>query len=207
MDFIKLNIKGISYSQTQVGAYALILEEEFGQRKLPIIIGNFEAQAIAIALEKDLMPPRPLTHDLFLNFAKSFGIEIKSVNIYKLEEGIFYSNIICEDRDGELKEIDSRTSDAIALAVRFNAPIFVLKSVMDRAGIQLEMITESDTEDVDKAIKEIEKELNEVVNVDDIYDELSINELKEMMDEAAKNEDYERAAKLRDELDKRKNDE
>lgn len=207
MDFIKLNIKGISYSQTQVGAYALILEEEFGQRKLPIIIGNFEAQAIAIALEKDLMPPRPLTHDLFLNFAKSFGIEIKSIHIYKLEEGIFYSNIICEDRDGEIKEIDSRTSDAIALAVRFNAPIYVLKSVMERAGIQLEMITETENEEVDLAIKEIEKELNQVAHTSDVYRDLSITELKDMMKEAVANEDYEKAAKLRDELDKRTKDE
>ncbi|MXV38269.1 hypothetical protein GO491_06205 [Flavobacteriaceae bacterium Ap0902] len=206
MDFIKLNIKGISYSQTQVGAYALILEEEFGQRKLPIIIGNFEAQAIAIALEKDLLPPRPLTHDLFVNFAKAFQIEMKSVNIYKLEEGIFYSNIICENTDGEIKEIDSRTSDAIALAVRFNVPIYVLKEVMDRAGIQLEMISEDDA-DVNEAIKEIEKELNEDIAKEDDYSELSINELEDMMGEAAKNEDYETAAKLRDELDKRKENE
>lgn len=207
MNLIKLNIKGISYSQTQVGAYALILEEEFGDRKLPIIIGNFEAQAIAIALEKDIEPPRPLTHDLFANFAKTFGIEIISVNIYKLEEGIFYSNIICENQDGQIKEIDSRTSDAIALAVRFDAPIYVLQSVMDKAGVQLDMILDSNDDNINDAIKEIEKELQDIVNSEDNYINFSIDELKDMMNEAVKNEDYEKAAKLRDELDKRNKNE
>lgn len=207
MDFIKLNIRGISYSQTQVGAYALILEEEFGGRKLPIIIGNFEAQAIAIALEKDLLPPRPLTHDLFVNFAKIFNISIRSVTIYKLEDGIFYSNIVCEEKDGEVVELDSRTSDAIALAVRFNAPIYVLKSVMDRAGIQLEMLSEEEEEQVQQALKEIEDELsgNAPKGKDD-FSTFSISELKNMMNQAAKSEDYEKAAQIRDELEKRGQD-
>lgn len=208
MDFIKLNIRGISYSQTQVGAYALILEEEFGGRKLPIIIGNFEAQAIAIALEQDLMPPRPLTHDLFVNFAKTFNIEIRSVSIYKLEDGIFYSNIVCEDKDGKIVEIDSRTSDAIALAVRYNAPVYVLKDVMERAGIQLEMLTEEEEEQVQQALKEIEDELLETPTSDeDKYADISDNELKSMMNDAVKNEDYEKAAQLRDELEKRQGNE
>lgn len=208
MDFIKLNIRGISYSQTQVGAYALILEEEFGGRKLPIIIGNFEAQAIAIALEQDLMPPRPLTHDLFVNFAKTFKIEIRSVSIYKLEDGIFYSNIVCEDKDGKIVEIDSRTSDAIALAVRYNAPVYVLKDVMERAGIQLEMLTEEEEEQVQQALKEIEDELLETPTSDeDKYADISDNELKSMMNDAVKNEDYEKAAQLRDELEKRQGNE
>lgn len=204
MDFIKLNIRGISYSQTQVGAYALILEEEFGGRKLPIIIGNFEAQAIAIALEKDLMPPRPLTHDLFVQFAKTFNISIRSVTIYKLEDGIFYSNIVCEEKDGDVVELDSRTSDAIALAVRFNAPIYVMKSVMDRAGIQLEMLSEEEEEQVQQALKDIEEELSGTPPKS--RDELSaytIKELKSLMNEAAKSEDYEKAAQIRDELEKR----
>ena len=207
MDFIKLNIRGISYSQTQVGAYALILEEEFGGRKLPIIIGNFEAQAIAIALEKDLMPPRPLTHDLFMNFAKTFKIGIKSVTIYKLEDGIFYSNLVCEEKDGEIVELDSRTSDAIALAVRFNAPIYVLKSVMDRAGIQLEMLSEEEEEQVQQALKEIEDELSGTSpKGKDRYATYTIKQLKAMMNDAAKAEDYEKAAQIRDELEKRQQD-
>ncbi len=208
MDFVKLNIRGISYSQTQVGAYALILEEEFGGRKLPIIIGNFEAQAIAIALEKDLMPPRPLTHDLFVNFAKKLSVIIRSVTIYKLEDGIFYSNIVCEDKDGEVIELDSRTSDAIALAVRFNAAIYVLKSVMDRAGVQLEMLTEEEEETVQKALKEIEEELSETPQgpAEDLYSKFSIKELKSMMNKAVKSEDYEKAAQIRDEIEKRQQD-
>lgn len=207
MDFIKLNIRGISYSQTQVGAYALILEEEFGGRKLPIIIGNFEAQAIAIALEKDLMPPRPLTHDLFMSFAKTFKISIKSVTIYKLEDGIFYSNLVCEEKDGEIVELDSRTSDAIALAVRFNAPIYVLKSVMDRAGIQLEMLSEEEEEQVQQALKEIEDELSGTSpKGKDRYATYTIKQLKAMMNDAAKAEDYEKAAQIRDELEKRQQD-
>lgn len=208
MDFVKLNIRGISYSQTQVGAYALILEEEFGGRKLPIIIGNFEAQAIAIALEKDLMPPRPLTHDLFVNFAKKLNVNMRSVTIYKLEDGIFYSNIVCEDSDGEVMELDSRTSDAIALAVRFNASIYVLKSVMDRAGVQLEMLTEEEEESVHQALKEIEEELKESPKSSDenLYSDLTIKELKSMMNKAVKSEDYEKAAQIRDEIDKRQGD-
>ena len=185
----------------------MILEEEFGGRKLPIIIGNFEAQAIAIALEKDLMPPRPLTHDLFMNFAKTFKIGIKSVTIYKLEDGIFYSNLVCEEKDGEIVELDSRTSDAIALAVRFNAPIYVLKSVMDRAGIQLEMLSEEEEEQVQQALKEIEDELSGTSpKGKDRYATYTIKQLKAMMNDAAKAEDYEKAAQIRDELEKRQQD-
>src|SRR5690554_3906718 len=186
MDFVKLNIRGISYSQTQVGAYALILEEEFGGRKLPIIIGNFEAQAIAIALEKDLTPPRPLTHDLFVNFAKKLNANIRSVTIYKLEDGIFYSNLVCEDKDGEVMELDSRTSDAIALAVRFKAPIYVIKSVMDRAGVELEMLTEEEEENVQQTLKEIEDEITESLEAaqGEDYSKYTIKELKSMMNKA-----------------------
>lgn len=205
MDFVKLNIRGISYSQTQVGAYALILEEEFGGRKLPIIIGNFEAQAIAIALEKDLTPPRPLTHDLFVNFAKKLNANIRSVTIYKLEDGIFYSNLVCEDKDGEVLELDSRTSDAIALAVRFKAPIYVIKSVMDRAGVELEMLTEEEEENVQQALQEIEDEITETLESakKEDYSKFTTKELKSMMNKAAKEENYEKAAKIRDELEKR----
>ncbi|MDO5509842.1 MAG: bifunctional nuclease family protein [Weeksellaceae bacterium] len=205
MDLIKLNIKGISFSQSQAGAYALLLEEEFGDRKLPIIIGNFEAQAIALALEKDLFPPRPLTHDLFANFARHFQINIQSVNIYKLEEGIFYSNIVCVDKDSDIFELDSRTSDAIAMAVRFNAPIYVLKSVMDKAGIEINMITEEDEEEhIESILQDIEDEIKEIVDsAIPEFEGLSKYELEQKLKEALEKEHYELAARLRDELNKR----
>ena len=135
MEKIKLEIAGLSYSQTQSGAYALVLSESIGKRRLPIIIGGFEAQAIAIELEK-MTPSRPLTHDLFKNFADRFEIVIKQVIIHKLVDGVFYSSIICE-RDGLEEIVDARTSDAIALALRFNAPIFTYKNILDKAGIFL----------------------------------------------------------------------
>ena len=138
MSLVRLNIKGISYSQTQNGAYALILSEENGDRKLPIVIGAFEAQSIAIALEKEIMPPRPLTHDLFKTFAKRYKIVVKQVIIHKLLDGVFYSSIICE-REKIEEIIDARTSDAIALALRFNAPIFTYKNILDQAGIHTEV--------------------------------------------------------------------
>ena len=130
MSLIRLNIKGISYSQTQSGAYALILSEENGERKLPIVIGAFEAQSIAIALEKDIRPPRPLTHDLFKNFSDRFSIIVKQVIIHKLVDGVFYSSLICENNNKE-EIIDARTSDAIALALRFSAPIFTYKNILE----------------------------------------------------------------------------
>ena len=136
MSLVKLTIKGISYSQTQNGAYALILNEEDGDRQLPIVIGAFEAQSIAIALEKEITPPRPLTHDLFKTIADKYEIVITQVIIHKLVDGVFYSSIVCE-RDALEEVIDARTSDAIALALRFNAPIFTYKNILDKAGIFL----------------------------------------------------------------------
>lgn len=208
MDLVKLNIRGISYSQTQVGAYALILEEQAGNRKLPIIIGNFEAQAIAIALEKDLKPPRPLTHDLFTHFIQKIGAEMLSVTIYKLEEGIFYSSILFEDKDGRTFEIDSRTSDAIALAVRFGAPIYAYKNVVDKAGISIQIITEEDEKEANEALQGIEEELNQIIDevedkTDSAWDEYTTEQIEDIMKKAVKDEDYELAAQLRDELDKR----
>src|SRR6187402_380003 len=143
MSLVKLSIKGISYCQTQNGAYALILNEVDGDRKLPIVIGAFEAQSIAIALEKEIKPPRPLTHDLFKNFADRFDIVIKQVIIHKLVDGVFYSSMIC-DRDKIEEIIDARTSDAIALALRFNAPIFTYKNILDKAGIYLKVNPDSE---------------------------------------------------------------
>ena len=154
MSLVKLTIKGISYSQTQNGAYALILNEVDGERKLPIVIGAFEAQSIAIALEKEIKPPRPLTHDLFRNFAERFDITVKQVIIHKLVDGVFYSSIICE-RDKIEEIIDARTSDAIALALRFSAPIFTYKNILDKAGIYLKNTatdTDKDLQDMDSVL-------------------------------------------------------
>lgn len=206
MDLIRLHIRGISYSQTQTGAYALILEEDFGKRKIPVIIGSFEAQSIALALEKDITPPRPITHDLFTTFARSFHIIVKAVFIYKLKDGIFYSNILFQNRDTDEEiEIDSRTSDAIALAVRFEAPIYATKEILEKAGVYMEMnedelATESTFE---KALDTIENQLN-INDIEDSFTHLTDFEINDLISKAIENEDYETAAKLRDELVKRK---
>ncbi|MDF4223291.1 MULTISPECIES: bifunctional nuclease family protein [Maribacter] len=208
MSLVRLKIKGISYSQTQNGAYALILNEVEGDRKLPIVIGAFEAQSIAIALEKEIKPPRPLTHDLFKNFSDRFDIVIKQVIIHKLVDGVFYSSIICE-RDGIEEIIDARTSDAIALALRFNAPIFTYKTILDKAGIFLKFSSkEKDQKDNDDSIMvdEILQE-GETIEIEsgatDGFTELTIDELEAELKKAVTNEDYEKAAKLRDEISKR----
>ena len=207
MSLVKLSIKGISYSQTQNGAYALILNEVDGERKLPIVIGAFEAQSIAIALEKEIKPPRPLTHDLFKNFADSFGIAIKQVIIHKLVDGVFYSSIICE-RDKIEEIIDARTSDAIALALRFNAPIFTYKNILDKAGIFLKnnpMNPEKDAQDIDDVLSNPEtfKQNEESNQSGGAYANQSLEQLNEMLEQAVQQEDYEKAAKIRDEISKR----
>ncbi len=207
MSLVKLSIKGISYSQTQNGAYALILNEVDGERKLPIVIGAFEAQSIAIALEKEIKPPRPLTHDLFKNFAERFDITVKQVIIHKLVDGVFYSSIICE-RDKIEEIIDARTSDAIALALRFNAPIYTYKNILDKAGIYLK----SNTQDLDKDSQEIDDVLSnpetfgheeESNQSGRIYIKHTLQELNELLEQAVEQEDYEKAAKIRDEISKR----
>lgn len=209
MSLVRLKIKGISYSQTQNGAYALILNEVEGDRKLPIVIGAFEAQSIAIALEKEIKPPRPLTHDLFKNFADRFDIVIKQVIIHKLVDGVFYSSIICE-RDKIEEIIDARTSDAIALALRFGAPIFTYKTILDKAGIYLKFSSkdkEKETGDDSIVVDEILQE-SEAVEIDSgassAYKEMTLEELRAELDKAVASEDYEKAAKLRDEISKRK---
>ncbi|WP_303840266.1 bifunctional nuclease family protein [Apibacter mensalis] len=206
MDLIRLHIRGISYSQTQTGAYALILEEDFGKRKIPVIIGSFEAQSIALALEKDITPPRPITHDLFTTFAKSFHIVVKAVFIYKLKDGVFYSNILFQNRDTDEEiEIDSRTSDAIALAVRFEAPVYATKEILEKAGVYTEMNEdELDNESTfEKALDTIENQLN-INDIEDSFAHLTDSEINDLISKAIENEDYETAAKLRDELVKRK---
>lgn len=198
MKKIQLDIVGLSFSQTQSGAYALVLGESKGKRRLPIIIGGFEAQAIAIELEK-IAPSRPLTHDLFKSFAEGFNIKIKEVIIYNLVEGIFYAKLICENDDREV-EIDGRTSDAIALAVRFKCPIYTYEFILSTAGIILEdgAIVDTGTgteEPVGPEAKVPKKE---------DYKSLSEAELKELLKSAVESENYEKASKIRDELNKRR---
>lgn len=195
MKKVKLEIVGLSYSQTQTGAYALVLGETKGKRRLPIIIGGFEAQAIAIELEK-MTPSRPLTHDLFKSFAEGFNINIKEVIIYNLVEGIFFAKLITHNGDKEV-EIDARTSDAIALAVRFNCPINTYEFILSQAGILL------DDDAISGAESALEKEdLVEVEETD--YLKKSTEELKQMLDTALADEDYEKASRIRDELNNRK---
>ncbi|WP_104734709.1 bifunctional nuclease family protein [Hanstruepera ponticola] len=204
MSLVRLKIKGISYSQTQNGAYALILNEVDSDRKLPIVIGAFEAQSIAIALEKEIRPPRPLTHDLFKNFADRFDIVVKQVIIHKLVDGVFYSSIICE-RDKIEEIIDARTSDAIALALRFQAPIFTYKNILDKAGIYLKINpeTEDESEEDSVLVDDLIAEELETGSVQESYKSKSLEELHNLLDEAVANEDYEKAAKIRDEISKR----
>lgn len=203
MSLVKLTIKGISYSQTQNGAYALILNEVDGDRKLPIVIGAFEAQSIAIALEKEIRPPRPLTHDLFKNFADRFDIVVKQVIIHKLVDGVFYSSIICE-RDKIEEIIDARTSDAIALALRFSAPIFTYKNILDKAGIYLKASPEGENPSHDDVLTTPETfGMEESTEEAGAYTKMSLSELNEQLMGAVQDEDYEKAAKIRDEISKR----
>jgi len=191
---VKLEIVGLSYSQTQSGAYALVLSETGGKRRLPIIIGGFEAQAIAIELEK-MTPTRPLTHDLFKSFATSFDVKIKEVIIYNLVEGIFYSKIVCE-KDGQTVEIDARTSDAIAIGVRFNCPVYTFENILSSAGILLD---EAAIENELNGIEEEEEENEDKQSVETA----SVEELEKQLDIAIENEDYELASKLRDLINKK----
>jgi uncharacterized protein len=199
LSLVRLNIQGISYSQTQSGAYALILKEVVGERTLPIIIGAFEAQSIAIALEHEIKPPRPLTHDLFKTFAERFNIKVKQVIIHKLVDGVFFSSLICE-RDKIEEIIDARTSDAVALAIRFNSPIYTYATILDKAGIFLKMKEdfkihkEESASDVVKAQPTPKK---------DTFSKLTLKTLNTKLEQAIASEDYELAAQIRDEINKR----
>lgn len=195
MKKVKLEIVGLSYSQTQTGAYALVLGEAKGKRRLPIIIGGFEAQAIAIELEK-MTPSRPLTHDLFRSLAKGFDVNINEVIIYNLVEGIFFAKLICTDGNKDV-EIDARTSDAIALAVRFECPINTYEFILSQAGIILDEDTIGSGTEGDNDADLVEVEETDILKK-------STEELKQLLEAALSDEDYEKASKIRDELNNRK---
>lgn len=197
MKKIKLDIVGLSYSQTQSGAYALVLGEISGRRRLPIIIGSFEAQAIAIEIEK-MTPSRPLTHDLFKTFAQAYNITVQEIIIYNLVDGIFYAKLICSDGK-KVMEIDARTSDAIAVSVRFDCPIYTYEFILSTAGIVIEGNDFVYLENINETAEE-----KTPVTGSGSFTSLSDDELKTRLQEALNDEAYEKAAKIRDELNKRK---
>lgn len=197
MKKIELDIYGIAPSQIK-GSYSLILSEVEGVRKLPIIVGQFEAQAIAIPLE-GINTERPLTHDLFMVFAKKLNFTISEVFIHMLKEGVFYALVVCENTDEQIS-IDCRTSDAIAIAVRFNCPIYTTETILEQAGIEIEdtSIQKPGRDSGEDPPSAGEKSYNQK------YKDKSVDELEEMLEEALRNEDYLKAAQIRDEIDKRK---
>lgn len=201
MKKVKLDIVGLSYSQTQSGAYALVLGEVNGRRRLPIIIGAFEAQAIAIEIEK-MTPTRPLTHDLFKSFAQVYQIEITEIIIYNLVDGVFFAKLICTDGTN-IQEIDARTSDAIALAVRFNATIYTYEFILSSAGIVIEGNDFLFLENMDAITKEHSSEDMPTSIPVSGYQSLSVEELQAKLNEALAEEAYEKAARIRDEIAKR----
>lgn len=206
MDLVKLTIKGISYSQAQSGAYALILSELDGNRNLPVIIGAFEAQSIAIGLEKEINPPRPITHDLMAQCFERFKIIVKQIIIHKLVDGVFYSSLICE-RDEIEEIIDARTSDAVALSIRFDAPIFTYENILAKASYTDVEQSGGTGHDDHEWIKNFIQEQNPQKSIIHELEKTPTEELKKLLANLVKKEDYESAAKVRDELSKRGEDE
>jgi bifunctional DNase/RNase len=202
MNKVKLNVLGISYSQTQTGAYALVLAEENGRRRIPIIVGGFEAQAIAIQLE-GLKPPRPLTHDLFLNFAHTFNIDLLEITVYKLEEGVFYSKLTC-DNGQRIIEIDARTSDAIALALRFKCPIYTTEEILKKAGIILDFEKEAAVQTGSESVSQPRSIHVQDPSFADDLKKSNLQELQDLLNEAIMDENYEKASQIRDEINRRK---
>ncbi|MCU0353858.1 MAG: bifunctional nuclease family protein [Cytophagales bacterium] len=199
MDKIKLEILGLSSSQSQSGSFALVLGEERGNRRLPIIIGMFEAQAIAIEIEK-IVPNRPMTHDLFKSFAQSFKFSILEIVISDLREGVFYAKIVCTD-GVKMTEVDARPSDAIAIGLRFGVPIYTFEPILSEAGI---VLTEpEEDESVVSRDEDTPKKGSKKSSSNEPLKDISSEQLKTMLDEALEKEDYERAAKIRDELNQR----
>lgn len=191
MKKVKLNILGLSNSQNQTGAYALLLSEVDGERRLPIIIGAFEAQSIALQLE-NLIPPRPLTHDLFLDFSTSFKITVTEVNIHKLEEGVFFAELVCVQDGNEIK-IDARTSDAVALALRFKCPIFTTEKILNKAGIIMDLDANDKQEELTKQVPKKKQ-----------WTQYTLKVLNEKLNEAIESENYEKASEISEEIKKRK---
>ncbi|EJF10695.1 MULTISPECIES: bifunctional nuclease family protein [Pontibacter] len=198
MKKIQLEILGLSSSQSQTGSFALVLGERDGNRRLPIIIGMFEAQSIAIQIEK-INPNRPLTHDLFKTFAEQMNVNITEILISDLKEGVFYSKIMCTDGEKEF-ELDARPSDAIAIGLRFGVPIYTVESVLSEAGIILSDLEEEEDENEEMAVK---SSSSSTPSAKEPLNQTSVDDLNKMLNEALEKEDYERAAKIRDELNKR----
>lgn len=203
MKKVKLDIVGLSYSQTQSGAYALVLGEVNGRRRLPIIIGAFEAQAIAIEIEK-MSPTRPLTHDLFKSFAQAYQVEITEVLIYNLVDGVFFAKLMCS-KDGEQVEIDARTSDAIAIAVRFNATIYTYEFILSSAGIVIEGNDFLFLENMESLTSNTStpEEVHKTPETTSGFQTFSVEELQEKLEKALAEEAYEKAARIRDEINRR----
>lgn len=198
MDKIKLEILGLSSSQSQSGSFALVLGEERGNRRLPIIIGMFEAQAIAIEIEK-IVPNRPMTHDLFKSFAQSFRFSVLEIIISDLREGVFYAKIVCTDGTRKV-EVDARPSDAIAIGLRFGVPIYTFEPILSEAGI---VLTDADEDESFVSKEEEKKPVSKGKKPNEQLKDVPFEQLKTMLEEALEKEDYERAAKIRDELNKR----
>lgn len=201
MERIKLEILGLSSSQSQSGSFALVLGEKPGKRRLPIIIGMFEAQAIAIEIEK-IIPNRPMTHDLFKSFAGSFAFKVKEIIISDLKEGVFFAKIVCENGEKSI-EIDSRPSDAIAIGLRFDAPIYTYETILGEAGIELSEEEEEEEPDIQKELEQLKPKKEKSTQSSEKLKDASMDSLKESLDKAIEQEDYEKAAKIRDELNKR----
>ena len=205
MELVELKIHGISYSDNNSGAFAIILDEVNGNKKLPIVIGSYEAQSIAIALEKKIKTSRPLTHELFKGFADKFNITLNHIVIHKLSDGVFYSNMVCE-KDNEVVKVDSRTSDAIALSIRFDAHIFVTKEILAEAGFEDDKKYSKDLNLTDEKFFNDGHISSPDYNTEKAKDikKISTRNIKKMLEKSIQNEDYELAARLRDELDLRK---
>jgi len=201
VDKLKLEILGLSSSQSQSGSFALVLGESEGNRRLPIIIGMFEAQAIAIEIEK-IIPNRPMTHDLFKSFAHSFDYKVKEIVISDLKEGVFFAKIVCSNGSQDV-EIDARPSDAIAIGLRFDSPIYTYESILAEAGIVLTDETEDDIAELKSELKTQEKKSKPKSGSKDDLKNFSVDKLNELLDAAIEKEDYEKAAKIRDELSRR----
>lgn len=203
MKKIELEIVALSHSITQTHSYAVVLGEVNGLRRLPIVIGGFEAQAIAVALER-MQPSRPLTHDLFANFMSTFGIELTEVIIYKLEEGIFFAKLVCQSGNEEVIEIDSRTSDALALAVRANCRIYTYENILEAAGLYLDQSTEGAQTGEQPDPKSLSATPSAPVSTNKDLKSLNLDELNTLLHQVLEQEDYVRAISIRDEINSRK---